>query len=208
MRRPDVPEPVSANLRPAKCVTLGTELSIDIYGFTPNEQVGFWLNAPNGAVGGTVQTSSIGPEGAIANIPFATNDLYNGIWSLVFQGTASGHQSIIYFKIEGGAEAPAAQPTDLPPAQNAVASPTSGPRGTIFSFQGGGFTPGEALGVYVTAPDQSVFGAPFQVKADDNGVSEVVQLRSSPDFPVGVYAITFEGIESGAKAIAYFRIVE
>jgi hypothetical protein len=204
----DVPDPISANLRPAKCVAVGTELRADVYGFKPDEQIGFWVNAPSGEVVGTVQTMSIGPVGAIYDIPLGTEGLANGTWSMVFQGTESGHQSVIYFKIYGGQDAPAPAPSDVPAAINAVAYPASGPRGTVFAFQGWGFAEDEPLGVYITAPDQSVVGAPFQVSAGDDGVSEVVTFNSGYDIPAGVYAITFEGTRSGHKAIAYFRVTE
>jgi hypothetical protein len=102
-------------------------------------------------------------------------------------------------------------PAPLPPSVNAVARPERGPRGTTFVFAARGFQPGERIGVYITVPDQSVFGAPFQTTADDQGVSDsVVSFRSpnDPELPTGIWAITFEGVDSHNKAIAYFEITE
>lgn len=100
---------------------------------------------------------------------------------------------------------PAADP-GLPASQNAAAEPQVAAAGTTFAFAAYGFEPGEKAGVYVTAPNQAVVGAPFQVNTDDKGFTEVVTFRTQSDFPQGVYAVTFEGVKSGRKAIAYFRI--
>lgn len=202
----DVPDPVSATLRPGKCVNAGETLSIDIFGFQANEDIGFWLTSPDGQTVGTVQTINIGPSGGVSDLPFTTNDMAPGTWFFVFQGVSSKHQSIIYFKILGQAATPPPAPSDLPANQNASASPSSGPRGTRFSFSGTGFTPNEQVGVYITAPDQSVLGAPFQVTADGQGVAGGVSYASASNDAAGVYAVTFEGVTSKHKAIAYFRI--
>lgn len=96
----------------------------------------------------------------------------------------------------------------LPEPQYAVADPERGPSGTQFFFAAAGFEPGERIGVYITLPDQSVFGAPFQVEADDEGFSEIVTFTvpNDPEVPTGVWAITFEGTSSGHKGIAYFEV--
>lgn len=205
----DVPEPVSARVRPGKCVTRGTVLEIDIFGFKPNEQVGFWITAPNGNIVGTSDTASIGPSGGINGFPLNTSRVPAGLWYLVFQGVESGHQSIIYFRVtDAQGTPPPAPPSNLPASQNATVSPERGPRGTEFQAFGRGFVPGERVGVYVTAPDRSVYGAPFQVGTDEQGSSEGISFDSSgiPDESLGVWAITFEGVDSGRKAIAYFEI--
>jgi hypothetical protein len=155
-----------------------------------------------------VETANIGPSGGVSGLRFDTDGLYPGIWSLVFEGVASKHQSIAYFKILGETTTtpPPAAGGDVPASVNAEVDPVSGPRGTDFSAYGYGFEPGESIGVYVTDPDQAVFGAPFQVTADGDGFSEVVTLFTDRSFPTGIYAFTFEGVESGHVAIAYFRI--
>jgi hypothetical protein len=95
----DVPDPVSARIRPSKCVVEGGEFEIDIFGFRPNEQVGFWITEPDGAIFGTVQTVSIGPSGSVEGIPFDTYGAPAGIYSFVFEGVSSKHQAIVYFKV-------------------------------------------------------------------------------------------------------------
>ncbi|MCU0490284.1 MAG: hypothetical protein MUD01_01655 [Chloroflexaceae bacterium] len=206
----DVPDPRNGRIRPGKCIQAGTRIEVDVFGFQPNEEIGFWINTPEGLIFGTVQTLNIGPSGAVNGVPFPTDRFTPGIWSLVFEGVSSRHQSVIYFKILGGQPTPPppANNDPLPPNQNATVTPSSGPRGTTFTFVGRGFQPGENVGVYITAPDQSVFGAPFQVAADERGVAEEVFLDTDSSFPVGVYAITFEGVSSRNKAVGYFRITQ
>lgn len=204
----DVPDPVHGRIRPDKCVTKGTQLEIDVYGFQPNEQIGFWINAPGDVMVGTRQTISIGPSGSLEGLPVSTSTFEPGIYSFVFQSASSGYQAIVYFKVLPAAPSTQPGPADVPPAQDAAVRPTSGPRGTVFTFVGQGFTPGESIGVYITDPDGSVFGAPFQVAADNEGMSEVVTFATDSSVPPGLYALTFEGVQSKHKAIAYFRVTE
>jgi hypothetical protein len=205
----DVKDPVSARIRPGKCVKKGTQLEIDIFGFQPNEQVGFWLTAPDGWNDGTVETVTMTSSGAVNGLEFDTSDIpAPGIWYLVFEGVSSKHQSIIYFKVIDEAAAQPAAPSApgvLPASQNALVEPERGPRGTEFMIGGWGFAPDEQVGVYATAPDRSVYGAPFQVTADSDGIV-VVSFTALEDIPTGVWANTFEGVESGRKAIAYFEV--
>ncbi len=70
-----------------------------ISGFQPNEQIGYWLNAPSGQIYGTVQTVDIGPTGSADGLRWDTSGMPSGLWFWVFQGTTSQHQAIIYFKV-------------------------------------------------------------------------------------------------------------
>jgi hypothetical protein len=79
--------------------------------------------------------------------------------------------------------------------------------GTVFLFLGRRFQPGEQVGAYVTAPDQSVFGAQFQFTADSDGLAGVAEFDTLPGFPLGIWAITFEGVTSHHKAIGYFKLI-
>ena len=106
--------------------------------------------------------------------------------------------------------APTADPNascaGIPAARNASVRPDCGPQGTQFEFSGTGFQPGENVGIYVTAPDQSVIGADFQVEADGAGNVGGVFLSTTRSFPLGVYAVTYEGTSSRRTAIAYFKV--
>jgi hypothetical protein len=95
----DVPADVNGSISP-KCGPAGIALTMSISGFAPNEQIGFWLTNPSGDVIGTVDTVSIGPSGSIDLDPIPTSEnLSPGLYYWVFQGTSSGHQSILYFEI-------------------------------------------------------------------------------------------------------------
>jgi hypothetical protein len=105
--------------------------------------------------------------------------------------------------------APAPQPpADLPPNRNATVTPASGPPGTVFSFEANGFEPGERVGVWITAPDQSTFGADFQATADGQGsiASARIGLTTDVSFPEGVWSFNAEGVRSKRQAVGYFRI--
>ena len=95
-----VPADVSGSITP-KCGTAGTAFAMSIWGFTPNEQIGFWLTDPYGNVVGTADTVSIGPTGGFdwPSMPTPAN-LTPGLYYWVFQGTSSGHQAILYLRID------------------------------------------------------------------------------------------------------------
>jgi hypothetical protein len=103
-----VPASINATLRPSNCVPAGTQLEIDVFGFQPNEQVGFWITDPDQSVNGTVETVNIGSEGAVFGIPIDTTGVTQGIWAMTFRGVESGHQSVAYFRVL----APDAAPPD------------------------------------------------------------------------------------------------
>jgi hypothetical protein len=108
----------------------------------------------------------------------------------------------------GGGSDPCA---GIPAPINAIIEPSCARIGTVFAAAGGGFQPGERVGAYITAPDQSVFGAPFQFEADRDGIAGVVTFNSGVlpnDSRIdGIWAVTFEGVRSGNRAIAYFRVL-
>lgn len=114
-----------------------------------------------------------------------------------------------------GQATPAPQPTDpcasVPSARSAAVEPACAPLGTVFVAAGTGFIPGERVGAYITAPTQVVFGSNYQFTADSTGTAGFVTLDSAvlPNDPVidGIWAVTFEGVTSGHRAIAYFRVL-
>jgi biotin carboxyl carrier protein len=95
----DVPAPVNATVRPALCVTEGTEIQFDIFGFQPNEEVQLTFTEPGGFSITFDETLNIGPLGAVAGVPLDTTDLDPGIWKIGFKGVSSGHESVIAFKV-------------------------------------------------------------------------------------------------------------
>lgn len=101
---------------------------------------------------------------------------------------------------------PAQQP--LPPSVNARVTPESGPPGTAFVFDAFGFEPGESVGVWLTAPDQSTFGADFQATADAQGsiAHEQIGIQTDASFPPGIWSFVGQGVSSRRQAVGYFLI--
>lgn len=122
------------------------------------------------------------------------------------------HGDQVLLGLLGSMLAPKPGPAGCPatPANlNAAIEPACGPRGTVLIAAGAGFRPGEWVGIYITAPNQSVFGTGYQVQADSQGRALwLIDTTGIPaSYPVdGVWAISFEGTKSGAKAIAYFTV--
>lgn len=105
--------------------------------------------------------------------------------------------------------APTPLPTpSVPPSVNAQVTPESGPPGTTFRFTAQGFLPGERVGIWLTAPNQATFGAPFQITADNQGAIGGDQLSITADesFAEGIWSFNARGVRSGREAIGYFRI--
>lgn len=102
--------------------------------------------------------------------------------------------------------APSAPP--IPASVNASVTPESGTPGTVFSFDAWNFQAGEPVGIWITAPDQSTFGADFQVNADNQGSIGYagVDLQTTQDFGDGIWSFNAQGVRSGTQAIGYFRI--
>lgn len=210
-----VPAAQSATIAPT-CGTTDTDFAITIRGFTPSERISFWLTMPSGEVAGTPQPLETGTHNGTlrdeipgAILPILTPN-YGGIWAVTYEGEDSHHQSIVWFKITG---APTPVPADtscsnIPAPQNMQILPSNcAKRGTVFIAAGRGFQPGESVGVYITLPDQSVLGAPFQTTADSSGTTEAITISTQPSHPLGIWAITMEGTTSHAKAIGHFKLV-
>ncbi|MCX7860413.1 MAG: hypothetical protein N2385_09995 [Chloroflexus sp.] len=107
--------------------------------------------------------------------------------------------------------APADPCADIPPPINGEIEPKciQGDGDVEVVAIGFGFTPGERVGTYVTqVATGAVIGLDTRGSdiANENGVYGIVLLVRSR-LPKGLYAITFEGVQSGHKAIVYFKRV-
>jgi hypothetical protein len=114
--------------------------------------------------------------------------------------------------------APTAGPCDgIPPSPHVVILVPDGSSfresncerpGIVFIAVADGFQANESVGVYITGPDQAVYGAPFQVHAGSDGstTDDPVFFRSRTTDQLGIWAITFEGVNSHFKAIGYFKL--
>lgn len=108
----------------------------------------------------------------------------------------------------GPGQPPAPPPASVPPGTNGKVTPESGPPGTSFVFEASGFEPGERVGVWLTAPDQSTFGAAQQATADSQGsiTGAGLSITSDVTFPAGLYSFNAQGVRSKREARGFFRI--
>jgi hypothetical protein len=205
----DVVVPPSRNARVAPDRgPAGTVFEAQGLGFDAGENIGVYVTAPDQSVIGAPFQVTADRSGNSEVVTFATRSGFpEGVYAMTFEGVRSGRIGVAYFAVTPTPAPPPGADTSVPESINAIVDPERGPRGTVFVAIGLGFQPGENVGVYVTAPDQTVYGAPFQVIADDEGVTELVFFETDGRDPAGVYAMTFEGVRSGHKAIAYFRVL-
>ena len=222
----DVPQARNGSVTP-RCGDIDTTFDIVITGFRPGEKISFWFTAPGGDTVGTPSPLEVGQHnGRLEDftdgeeLEFISEEfnvpLY-GIWAMTYQGEDSGHIATVWFKLvqkPGAGATPTAGPpsgdpcANIPASNNVTVRPRNcAPAGTLFLFDATGFQPGENVGVYITLPDQSVFGAPFQVQANSSGQAGGVSFSTARNFPQGVWAITFEGVTSRRVAIGYFKII-
>jgi hypothetical protein len=96
----------------------------------------------------------------------------------------------------------------VPASVNASVTPQSGPPGTTFAFTAQGFEPGEKVGIWLTAPSQSTFGADFQAEADSQGSIANARIGITTDggFAEGIWSFNAQGVKSKKQAVGYFAI--
>ena len=99
-------------------------------------------------------------------------------------------------------------PAPVPPGVNGQATPEHGPPGTTFTFAATGFTPGEHIGIWLTAPSQATVGLPQQATADSQGslATAQISITSGLNFPEGLYSFNAQGVRSKHEARAFFRV--
>jgi hypothetical protein len=204
-----VPAGTNGTIGPA-CVHGGDLVTAVGYGFQQGERIAFYVAKPDGTAvefpvwQGDASPSASGEYHIRGALP---RDTAPGIYALMLYGTGSNRTATLPFRIIPlDPNAPVTQDYSLiPEGVNAVSIPTSGPRTTRFSFQTTGFA-GERVAVYLTLPDGTVLGAPFQVGTDSSGnVDQRLRLVSDISDPVGIVITTFEGVDTHKKAYAYTR---
>ena len=160
---------------------------------------------------GTRQTLNIGPQGGVNGIPFQTCGL--SCWVGIRWSSRASVQAIRRLSTSRclgatpQAPAPAPAPGNIPSfAERERVAEQWRTRHHVSGRLELASSPASLVGVYITAPDQSVYGAPFQVKADSQGNAGPVTFSTNSQVPTGVYAMSFEGVESHNKAIGYFAV--
>ncbi|MBA3469639.1 MAG: hypothetical protein H0T53_08340 [Herpetosiphonaceae bacterium] len=199
--------PTGAEITPV-CMQAGDAFTTVGAGFRVAEPVGIYVSGPDGGVfvpAVIAGDASATPEGQYHLKAALAAFSLPGDYVLTLEGVQSGQRVTIPFRILPGAPT-GIDESLLPPSINGEADPLSGPRGTVVTFSASGFNPLEIVSVYGTYPDNSVDGAPFQVRATQLGdVGQNVRFTLDETYQIGVYATTFEGVDSGRKAIMYHR---
>jgi hypothetical protein len=107
-----------------------------------------------------------------------------------------------------GCKTPVSACEGIPPSVNMQITPGNCELAdTTFVFVGSGFSANESVGVYLTDPDGAIFGAPFQVETDGNGVTDAVVFSTLQNYPPGTWTLTMEGVISQRTAFGYFRLL-
>jgi hypothetical protein len=207
------------------CGPGGTVFRFQGRNFKPGELVTGYITLPDQSVCGPPDCAP--PEdfaansGGMIDIRFGTDPDYpTGFWAITFEGLETHNKAIGYFKLTGTTSTqptPTTNPNattcnDVPASQNTVVRPSNCEKaGTEFSFLGSGFQPGETVSGYITLPDQSVCGPPncapregFQAGADG---TLALRFPTRSNYPLGIWALTMEGISSRKIAIGYFKLL-
>jgi len=210
--RPVLPPSKSARVLP-QAGQPGEVFFLEAFGFRAGEQVGIWVNSPDGAIIGARFQVQADSRGTIndAGISFGTGeDSPLGIWSFVAQGVTSGKQSVGYFLLIGGAlgrlPAPPEAGPGVPPNVDARSDPAAGKAGTIFFFDAFGFKAGEEVAMKIIASDGTPIDAGYTVKADAKGGIGYAGLYyvTEPYYPLGLWRFVATGKETGKVSTAYF----
>jgi hypothetical protein len=210
--RPVLPPSKSARVLP-QAGQPGEVFFFEAFGFRAGEQVGIWVNSPDGAIIGARFQARADSRGTIndAGISFGTGeDSPLGVWSFVAQGVSSGKQSVGYFLLIGGALGRLPTPPDagpgVPPNVDARSDPAAGKAGTIFFFDAFGFKAGEEVSMKIIASDGTPIDAGFTVKADSKGGIGYAGLYyvTEPYYPLGLWRFVATGKETGKVSTAYF----
>lgn len=230
------PLPVSKNaIVTETCMTSANRFSLvfSLAGYKPGEKLGAWLVDPNGLTISyrpdrqapnrdciltdttiTLSTLSscgsflVGPFGNASGSSLDASTLYPGVWSLVLQSKQRDVQSVIYFNVLERPVVANDPCLNLPASSNATVSPPCGQRGSIFKMVAQGFTPGEVVTTFVTAPDsivQPLVDTYYLPKvADANGNATIVAFY--PDNALrGNYFVTVVGETSAHQAVGAMR---
>jgi hypothetical protein len=201
----DVPAGQDMTIKPS-CGQPGTRFDQVGHGFSPGENVGVYVTNPDQSVVGASGQGSADNTGTVTGWHFdSTADDPLGIYDVTMEGVQSHHKAIGYFKIIAPS-GNSAGCDNIPASVNMTVVPTCGPAGTSFSFSATGFLPGETVGRYYTSPDGTVIPGRSQSTATGSGTVSGITFRTTSNSPRGIWAATYEGVQSHNKAIGYFKV--
>jgi hypothetical protein len=178
-----------------------TTVTLSGTGFLPAETVSIWITYPDYRVYGVtvIQTDEQGRF----NHPYLPDFLgatFTPTGRYVY--TARGWQS--------GREAYASLEVDIAPAPGAspavqlTVNQSAQTQGNTFVFTGSGYRPGERIALWLRYPNNAIADLGTQV-ADAQGRISLAML--SNHIPVGRYALTARGLQSGGNGIVDFEVL-
>ena len=177
----------------------GTTFTVSVAGLKPNEEVGSWLNQPNGQRRDATPYLKADDIGGVVWSWTSPADAPAGRWQAVTRGKVSGSEVVLDFTVTGSN-----QPTPAPSASGSV-SPSSGPIGTQLAFRTEGFYPGETVAYWPTGPDGVPLANGDDLIADASGrvsFSWTVPPRALP----GQWFVTARGDSTRREAIIPFTV--
>jgi hypothetical protein len=151
----------------------GTRFVFIAAGFTPNEQLSFWLNLPDGRVqvAGITEPQRATAQGEATWVWTAPQDAPLGVWQMVAHGRGSGVERVIAFTIV------APTPTDTLPYG---VVPTSGSPGTVFHFYATGFRALEGIVMEARGPSDAIVTEGFVLLGPANADGRVDGSWTAP----------------------------
>jgi hypothetical protein len=169
--------------------------------FFPNEVISVWITQPDGTVIDYPQQIASDTGNFESSFTF-TNAHMTGRYTFTALGTRSGYQVFAPFELRGRSSTPSGWATLRVAAPYPAATSQNGG----LAVTGALFSPGEAVGLWMTLPDNAVRGLPTQL-ADDNGDFFAV-IDIDERLPVGHYSITASGVSSGRLVISSFDVTD
>jgi hypothetical protein len=179
----------------------GTSFTIQVDGLTASEEVGAWLNAPDGRRYDGELNLIAEEDGSVTWTWTAPNDAQAGIWQAVTYGTDSKIEIVLTLSITGNNPAPSA-----PEGPNLTVAPGFGEPGATFTFSGSGFKPGEDVAYWSSEPDGTPVPESVKVEADGDGNIEW-EWQSSDQADPGTWTMSVYGESSRGEAYVNFTIV-
>ncbi len=91
-----IPPPVNATFKPGSCILVGSIVIMDATGFTPDEEVNFYVSREDGRVSQQrpIRANQQGQAGF-----GAVFDLPAGLYGIVLEGLQSGNKSVAYVRV-------------------------------------------------------------------------------------------------------------
>ncbi|MEF3275591.1 MAG: hypothetical protein K6356_14575 [Chloroflexus sp.] len=197
--RPADAQVASLNVSPAVAYQ-NTSVTLSGNGFLPGETVSVWITYPDYTVYG-VAVVKIDDQGRF-NHPYLPDFLGatftpTGRYTYTARGWQSGREAYASLTVE---VAPAA---GVSGAQLTVDRPIQA-QGATFTFRGSGYQPGERVAIWLRYPNNAVADLDTRT-ADSNG--QIGLVIASDGIPIGRYALTARGLQSGVNGIVDFEVL-